>query len=138
MSKIDILCRSARVEIIPTKQRRRARQTHARRVLRRLAGRHGDGHVRQVLTYIVDSTNNAGSLWSEVILAVSDIVLLKPEWSERRALDLMNAFDRINLGQLREEARSLPVSSKRVVLAVMIAERLRTILDPEPQGVLPL
>jgi hypothetical protein len=65
-------------------------------------------------------------------------VILKPEWSEARALDFLEAFDSIRLGMLREEARRLPVSSKRVVLAVMIAERLKPILEPEPQGELAL
>lgn len=138
MSKIDVLCRKVGVEIIPTKQRRRAKQTHTRRALRNLVERHGEGHVLFVLRCIVESRNNAGDLWSEIILAISDIVILKPEWSEARALDFLEAFDAIRLGMLREEARRLPVSSKRVVLAVMIAERLKPILEPEPQGELAL
>lgn len=91
-----------------------------------------------VLRCIVESANNAGALFSEAILAISDIVILKPEWSEKRALAFMEAFDQIPIAHLREQARRLPVSSKRVVLAVMIAERLKPILDPEQQGELAL
>lgn len=138
MSKIDMVCRKVGVDIIPTKQRRRPKQTHARKALRLLVDRHGEGHVLFVLRCVVESRNNAADLWSEVILAISDIVLLKPEWSQRRALAFLEAFDHIALGSLREEARRLPVSSKRVVLAVLIAERLKPILEPEPQGVLQL
>lgn len=135
MSKIDDLCRKAGVRIYPARAHCGPRQTRARQVLRRIVEKHGEGHLLFVLRTIVESRNNAAELKAETIYAVSDVVAKRPAWADR-GLAFMEAFDTIELGPLREEARALPISSKRVVLAVMLAERLKPIMEPEPQGTL--
>lgn len=135
MSKIDDLCRKAGVRIFPARAHCGPRQTRARQVLRRIVDKHGEGHLLFVLRTIVESRNNAAELKAETIYAVSDIILKRREWADR-GLAFLEAFDSIELGPLREEAKSLPVSSKRVVLAVMIAERLKPIMEPQQQGTL--
>lgn len=133
MARIDEIARGAGVYIPPTKHRRGPRQTHARAVLTKLAERHGAGHLIFVLRAIVESRNNAMSLWSETILAVSDIVRMRPDLSDRGGA-FMEAFDRIPLEEVRARARAMGVGPKRHVMRVLITDRLEAELNADPQG----
>ena len=133
LARIDDIARGAGVYIPPTKHRRGPRQTHARAVLTKLAQRYGEGHLIFVLRSIVESENNARSLWSETILAVSDIVRMRPDLADRGGA-FMEAFDRIPLDEVRDEARRLGVGPKRHVMRVMITRMLEAELVPNLQG----
>jgi len=123
MAKIDALCRKASVTIIPTKQRRRGRQTQARRTLTKLAQEMGEGHVLFVLRAIVESEGNSGELWSETIAAVSDVVRLHPHLADR-GLAFIEAMDAIPLGALRLQAQATRIGTTREALAVLLILRL--------------
>ena len=133
MAKIDELSRMAGVTIDPCRMRRRPRHTHARRTLTKLAAKLGEGHLLFVLRTIVESENNATALWSETILAVSDVVRLRPDLSDR-GLAFIEAFDRIPLDQVRARARAMGIGPKRAVMRVLITDRLESMLAAEPQG----
>lgn len=119
MAKIDRLCANAGVRIVPTKHRRGPRETHARRTLTKLARDHGDGHVLFVLRTIVDSRDNASELWSETILAISDIVLQRSDLAGR-GLAFIEAFDALPLRDLRLRAKAIGVAPTRQALSVLL------------------
>lgn len=134
MSKIDRLCDQLGIKIVPYRKRRRPRQTHARQVMRRIVLKHGEGHLLFVLRAILWSRNNTAELWSETILAVSDIVLDFPEWADARAGDFMGAFDTIELAEIRRQALTGRRFSKRSRIYILLVMALRDALTPEQQG----
>ena len=124
MSKghLDQLCGGLGIRIVPFRRRRRGRQTHARRHLWKILKRHGEGHLLFVLTTIVETRNNAAELWSETIQAVSDVVLARPDWAATGSRWL-EAFDQIELGQLRDQAKAMGWP-KRQCIRVLLLMRL--------------
>ncbi|MBZ9939157.1 hypothetical protein LB518_22865 [Mesorhizobium sp. BR1-1-16] len=134
MSKIDRLCDQLGIKIVPYRRRRRPRQTHARQVMRRIAAKHGDGHLLFVLKAILWSRNNTAELWSETILAVSDVVIDFPEWAEVRAGEFMTAFDTIDLAAVRRDAMAGRRFSKRCRIYMILVIALRSLLNSAPQG----
>lgn len=133
MAKIDTLCHQLGIRIIPRSRRCRPRETRARRALTKLAEQHGEGHVVFVLRTIVQSGNNKASLWSETILAISDIVRLRPDLADRGGA-FMEAFDRIPLEEVRTRARAMGIGPKRQVMRVLITDRLESELRAPQQG----
>ncbi|HVI27513.1 hypothetical protein [Hansschlegelia sp.] len=133
MAKIDVLCSQLGIRIVPRSRRCRPRETRARRALTKLVANQGEGHVIFVLRTIVQSTENRASLWSETIMAVSDIVRLRPDLANRGGA-FMEAFDRIALEDVRARARAMGIGPKRQVMRVLITDRLEAELDPPTQG----
>jgi hypothetical protein len=127
MSKIDDLCGRAGVRIVPRKKRRHGRETHARQTLRNLARDCGDGHVLFVLRAIAENDRNKTALWSEIIWAVSDIVIMRPDLADQ-GLAFMEALDEIDLNELRLAAKAMNVGPARDVLRVMLTERVSKVL----------
>ncbi|GLK68106.1 hypothetical protein [Hansschlegelia plantiphila] len=123
MSKIDDLCARAGVRIVPRRKRRHGRETHARQTLTKLASECGPGHVLFVLRAIAENDRNKAALWSEIIWAVSDIVIMRPDLADR-GLAFMEALDGIDLNELRLAAKAMRIGAARDVLRVMLAERL--------------
>jgi hypothetical protein len=119
------LCEALEIEILPTSiNRRRPGQTHAGNVMLRILRKHGAGHLTIVLRCIVE-TGNAAELRAETIWAISDCILARPDW-EKRGLAFLEAFDAIDLRALRQRAKGiLPRHGARVVLGVLLWERLR-------------
>lgn len=101
--------------------------------MRRLVAKYGEGHLLFVLRAICWSRNNTAELWSETILAVSDIVLDFPEWAEARAGEFMEAFDRIDLSKIRREALTGRRFSKRCRIYILLVMALRALLEPDIQ-----
>jgi hypothetical protein len=125
------LCADLGVRIIPVSVRRHAFETTAGPTLQRLLDDHGAGHLCIVLRCIVESTGNETELRSETIWAISDIVLARPDWVDR-GLDLLEAFDAIDLKALRLRAKGiLPRHIARVVLGVLLWARLRVALGED-------
>ncbi|PHQ71760.1 MAG: hypothetical protein COB93_02475 [Sneathiella sp.] len=101
--RLDLICEQVGIRIRPVTRRRKGPETHARETLRRLMHKYGEGHLVLVLKCIRESKNNAGEAWSENINAISDVLLLKPEWGRERAGELLDAMDHIDLGTLRKK-----------------------------------
>jgi len=104
MSKIDVFCDQLGIAILPTRRRRGRWDTHARQSLRQIARNRGEGHLSIVLKCIKARPENAMELWSETILAVSDLLTAFPEL-EARGGALLDQFEALDLGALRLQAK---------------------------------
>ena len=74
--------------------------------LLRLQQFHGEGHVRFLITSIIESEGNGDALVEPIVSAVSDIMKRRPDWPERGSLWL-EAFDQVPLVPLLDVFRSL-------------------------------
>lgn len=120
------LCSALEIEILPThKNRNKPLQTHAGAALARILQTHGPGHLTFCLRAIIESAGNERELRAETIWAISDVVLARRDWADR-GLEFIEAFDAIDLKALRKSAKGiLPAHGARVVLGVLLWERLR-------------
>lgn len=91
---------------------------------------HGEGHLVFVVKTIKQSNGNIDELWSETIGAVSDIVLQRSDWAERRAGDFMAAFDQIDLAVLRGRSLALRPWPVRGTLRTLILSELEGLMMP--------
>jgi hypothetical protein len=98
--------------------------------MKALRDAHGEGHLVFVVKTIKQSTGNIDELWSETIGAVSDIVLQRPDWAEKRAGDFMAAFDQIDLAALRDRSLALRPWPVRGTLRTLILSELEGLLVP--------
>jgi hypothetical protein len=114
----------------PNKQRsREPLATCCDKFVGRLIGQHGLPHVTMVLRAIADSEGNGNALISDVIGAVSDIVLAHPRWPAM-GLAFIEALDHVNLLDVRKTAKAANVHPLRVGVATLIAIELAKILGP--------
>jgi hypothetical protein len=135
MSRVDDFCTKLTIRILPCAKarfgERKPRCTFARQAIRKLMAKHGEGHAAFVLKTIVDTGRNATELFGDTISAVSDVMLARPEWPER-GLAWMDAFDGIDLGDLREKAKAWHVAPVRETMAALIAAEVeRRLAAPE-------
>lgn len=129
--KLDTLLDGLGIKLVPIYRRRAAAQSHARGTMHELRNQYGDGHLVFVLRCIRQTTNNRDELWSETIGAISDVLIQRPDWSER-AGDALDAFDKVQLGVLRGEAVARRPWPVRATLRTLIYKQLEVILD-EPE-----
>jgi hypothetical protein len=114
----------------PNKQRsREPLATCCDKFVGRLIGQHGLPHVTLVLRAIAESEGNGNALISDVIGAVSDIVLSHPRWPAM-GLAFIEALDHVNLFDVRKTAKAANVHPLRVGVATLIAIELAKILGP--------
>lgn len=66
---------------------------------------HGEDHLRLVFMLMTGTKTNAAELYSDMIRAVSSILVRNPTLEKRSTL--VNDFDRIDLGSLRRKARAM-------------------------------
>ncbi|KQT60360.1 hypothetical protein ASG54_09395 [Aureimonas sp. Leaf460] len=114
------------VQAVPTRQRRRPGETHARGTMEKILKEEGEAHLLLTLRCIRESAPNAEALSSETIAAVSDVLAQRPDWHERTD-ELLAIFDRIDLEALRERAlrlRPWPVRGTMRAWLYLIMERL--------------
>jgi hypothetical protein len=104
MSKIDVFCDQLGIGIVPYSTRKGRWETNARQSLRWIVKHRGEGHLSIVLKCIKARPENAMELWSETILAVSDILTAFPEL-EARGGDLLDQFEMLDLAALRHQAK---------------------------------
>lgn len=102
-SHLDQFLDGLGVRLVPVSRRRHGAQSHARATMRNIMKKHGKDHLALVLRLIRDSEGNKGALWSETIRAMSDILLHRPDWTERPS-EVFAALDGIDLNELRREA----------------------------------
>ncbi|MEN3793377.1 hypothetical protein [Fulvimarina sp. MAC3] len=99
--RLDALADRLGFKIIPTYRRRGSNQTHARGALKAIIAEHGEGHLVTVVRCIRETGGNRQELWSETLLAISDVLAMRPDWRDAGG-DLLDAFDAIPLVSLRE------------------------------------
>lgn len=129
--QLDALLDGLGIKLVPVYRRRAAAQSHARGTMHEIRNTYGDGHLVFTLRCIRQTRNNRDELWSETIGAISDILVQRPDWSERAA-EVLDAFDHIPLGVLRGEAVARRPWPVRASLRMLIYKSLETLLD-EPE-----
>jgi hypothetical protein len=104
MSKIDVFCDQLGIGIVPYRARKGRWETNARQSLRWIVKHRGEGHLSIVLKCIKARPQNALELWSETILAVSDVLTAFPDL-EARGGALLDQFETLDLAALRQQAK---------------------------------
>ncbi|SMC70236.1 hypothetical protein SAMN06297251_10625 [Fulvimarina manganoxydans] len=126
--RLDTLADQLGIRIIPTWRRREANETHARSSIKAIVAEHGEPHLILVIRCVRETGANRQELWSETLLAISDVLAARPDWRDAGGA-LLDAFDTIPLRELRLEAvrcRPWPV---RHTLRGMIYARLSAALE---------
>lgn len=107
--------------------RRGPAQTCAAQTIQRILNEHGEGHAILTLRTIVESENNRSELVAPVIWAVSDIIRAHPSWADT-GLAFLEAFDAIDLGQLRALAKAnRRAVAPRKAIATMLFQHLQPV-----------
>lgn len=78
--------------------------TAAGATLEGILAAHGEDHLRDVLTAIVESENNRAALTAPVIKAVSKIMVANPRWYGDNAGKFLEIMDRANLSDMARRA----------------------------------
>lgn len=129
---LDVLMDRLSIRLVPCRRRRLPGQSHARGTMKEIRAAHGDPHLIFTLRLIRESTPNKDALWSETIGAVSDILAQRPDWQERPS-ELFDAFDAIDLNEIRQIAvqrRPWPVrATMRAMLYVKLDAALMPLAD---------
>ncbi|XWN30000.1 MAG: hypothetical protein ROR55_21260 [Devosia sp.] len=115
------------VRIVPVHKGRKAYETQAGQTLKKLFADHGAGHMRAVLSCIVEPSceRNARALTAPVIKAVSSLLLAHPQWYERDATTWLSVFDRTDLIALHERVkRNRQAAEPKDSSAAMLFEEL--------------
>ena len=94
------LCAEFDIEIIPANEMPAPGQTRAIGTICRILGKHGDAHMRLVLSTLAETKNNQGLLTETSLWAVSDLVLSCSEWIETDLSSWYEAWDAIPLGHI--------------------------------------
>ncbi|WP_226576502.1 hypothetical protein [Acuticoccus sediminis] len=106
MADLDDILAEYGVTTIPNKVTRRPRQTHAGTTLGNILADHGEAHLRDVLTCLLEGENNAMALVAPVITAVSRALNGHPDWWERDASRWLDVMDRTDLSRFYAEAKA--------------------------------
>jgi hypothetical protein len=112
------------VELVPLNRKGVGpRQTKAVRTLDRLLADHGAGHLRFVLTAIVEtSPGSAAALMDDAIAAVSDMLIILGDGVGGDVLATLDAFDLTDLHS--RTRRLLSTVPRRQAIATLLAARL--------------
>ncbi|WAP69319.1 hypothetical protein [Jiella pelagia] len=125
--RLDVLADQLGIRIIPCRRRRRAsHETHARGAMKLIIAEHGEGHLVTVVRCIRQTNGNQWELWSETLLAISDVLAMRPDWRDAGGA-LLDAFDQIPLKALRETAVALRPWPVRHTLRGLIFARLEAV-----------
>lgn len=98
--------------------------------LRRIGRAHGSAHLALVLRLVVETTGNEKELYSETLLAISALLQHQPDLIERGAA-LFDAFDTIDLADLRQSARTMRCGLPAAhVMRILLHQALHPSHDP--------
>lgn len=94
------------VRIVPLNVQREPRDTHAIATLQSLWNDgHGETHLRDVLTLILESENNGLALTRHILTATSKLLKAHPDWWRDHATKWLEVYDQTNLQALEEAAK---------------------------------
>ncbi|OQP86025.1 hypothetical protein BTR14_13155 [Rhizobium rhizosphaerae] len=92
------ICAEFSIKIIPANEQPQPGQTRAIGTLRRIADKHGEAHLRMVVSTLAETTGNQGLITETSLWAVSDLVIACSQWIEEDASSWFAAWDAIPLG----------------------------------------
>lgn len=112
------------VKVVPTAVQRRERQTFAGRTLQGVYETHGEAHLRDVLTLILESEGNGHALIAPIILAVSDILAAHRPSYEHSPTAWLRLFDTLDLVAIHARVRPnrKAVAPRAAIATVIFAE----------------
>ncbi|MCK1733929.1 hypothetical protein IVA79_08160 [Bradyrhizobium sp. 138] len=125
------ICAELGLEILPTNQRLQAGQTKAESVLHSLYEDHGEGHFVLLLRTLLETEGNSVHVNDFVLRGLSDVMLAHPEWPQK-GLAWLEAFDSIDLGEIRAQARAnrQAVPQRHGVAAGLFRELAKIFIQP--------
>jgi hypothetical protein len=117
------------ITVIDLQRYRGPGATMATACLESILQQYGYAHLKMVLMSIAETSNNKRELVAPVLWAVSDLIRAHPAWAER-ATDWFDAFDRVDIRQLRAFARLNKSAVKpRATLATLLFGFLKSQMD---------
>jgi hypothetical protein len=123
--RVRAMCTEFGVRIVEKHRYPEPGETRAVETLARILRRHGEGHLRLVLSTLAETDNNKGQLDEVLFWAASDMVRACPEIIEQRAGEWLAMWDACPVGELQFIAQDLRgVIPLRFALAGMIYERV--------------
>jgi hypothetical protein len=118
------------VRLYPTVRAPVVGETMAIGTIRRLWGEHGTDVLVLSLRCIVESRGgNAGEIRAETLSAIAALLSRYPKW-RGAGLKLLEAFDDIDLGEVRREAKDMAQGSTVQVLVGLLTAELSARLGP--------
>jgi hypothetical protein len=122
---------------VPTKaQRRRGEfETCCGAAIGKLIQDYGLAHTTLTLRTVTESNGNSGQLIEDVILAISDIIWHHPRWADA-GLRWLEAFDQINLAEIRRVAKATKVGPLRNAIMTLLCVELEKQLGPSEPSTL--
>lgn len=104
---VRAICAEFDIEIVPAYVQPMAGQTRALRTLDRIMARHGEGHLRLVVSTLAETTGNQGFINEYSAWSVSDLIRANSEWIENHAEEWFKAWDSVPLGFLMWHCQQL-------------------------------
>jgi hypothetical protein len=80
-------------------------ECYCKPTIRELGLDHGEQHLKLVFMLMTGTKRNAAELYSDMIRAVSSVIIQNPVLEKRSTL--LNDFDKIDLGSLRRKAKGM-------------------------------
>lgn len=128
------LCREFEIEIIGKSRYPEPGQTRAVETMARIVRRHGEPHMRMVLTTLRETANNHALLDEVGLWSASDMVRACQEIVEGRTSDWLALWDRMPVGPLQAISQRLAgVVPVRYALDGMLFERIEGTFGPRSQ-----
>lgn len=124
--RVNALCAEFDIRIVPKHRYPEPGETRAVATIERIIRRHGEAHVRLVLSVLAETKGN-GSLIDETTLwAVSDLLIACADIIEADASAVLELFDELPLGPLIAITNELPgIVPQRSALAGILYFFLR-------------
>lgn len=101
------ICAEFEIEIIPANEYPKPGQTRALSTLTSIFQKFGDGHIRIVLSTLLETKGNQGLMTAPILWATSDLVEACSEWIEKDLSDWYQAWDKIPVGWITWHCQSL-------------------------------
>jgi len=125
MTSVHEICAEFGITIVDGHRYPEIGQTRAVATLERILRRHGEGHLRLVLTTLAETANNKVLLDEVGLWMASDMIRACAGIVEARAADWLHAWDQMPVGELQFICQDLRgIVPQRTALGGMVFERL--------------
>lgn len=104
---VRAICAEFDIEIVAANEAPKPGQTRALATMRRILEKHGEGHLRLVVSTLAETTGNQGLINEYSAWAVSDLIRANSEWVEHHAEEWFEAWDSVPLGFLMWHCQQL-------------------------------
>ncbi|MEH2565673.1 hypothetical protein [Bradyrhizobium sp. AZCC 2289] len=128
--RVPKICAELGLEILPTNKKPGPGQTTAGATLHAIYRGHGEGHLIMLLRTLLESEGGSEHVNEFTLMGISDVMLAHPEWPSK-GLAWLEAFDKVDLGDIREQARrNRQAVPQRHGIANALHRELSEMFDP--------